>query len=186
MPRDWNPYAPDSVQPLADYAVVLARYHGYRPEVSDLYEQADDLLAGDSRATGPAVLLVDPWEATRPRCQRILAQLDGSDKPWIQVVVVWNRKDSEMNTAEAELRAALEATMPVTLKDRVRPTALPASRGVPSLDDIPQVLGDAMRHAARQYLKYAQGPQTSGSSGAPPHDGGTRGITPTSQEHGDG
>jgi FxsC-like protein len=154
-PRDWNPYAPDTAQPLADFAIVLAKYHGYRPEVSDLYEQEEDLLSGDGPATGPAVLLVDPWEATQPRCQRILTKLDELNKPWIQIVVVWNRKDSELAAAESELRIVLETAMPVTLKDRVRPTALPAVRGVPSLDEIAQVLGDSMRHAARQYLKFA-------------------------------
>jgi hypothetical protein len=39
-PRDWNPYAPDSVEPLAEHAVVLARRDGFRSEVCDLYEQA--------------------------------------------------------------------------------------------------------------------------------------------------
>lgn len=185
--RDWNPYAPDTVQPLADYGEILARYHGYRPEVGGLYEQADDLLSEDGPASGPAVLLVDPWEATQPRCRRILARLDELDKPWIQLVVVWNRKDVEMTAAEGELRAALEGAMPVTLKDRLRPTALHAARGVPSLEDIPAVLGDAMRHAARQYLKYApQGRQAGSTSGGPAHDGGPQATSPTSREREDG
>ena len=47
--------------------------------------------------------------------------------------------------------------MPITRRDRVRVTELHAVEGVPSIDDIPPVLGDAMRHAARQYLKYAPG-----------------------------
>lgn len=165
---DWNPYAPDSVEPLAAYARVLARYLGFRPEVSDLYEQADDLRGAEGPATAPAVVLVDPWEATRERCQRILARVDKLGKPWIQLVVVWNRKDAEMTAREAELREALDAAMPITRRDRVRMTALHAVRGVPSIEDIPPVLGDAMRHAARQYLKYAAG------------------ALPPSQEHDDG
>jgi FxsC-like protein len=157
--RDWIPYAPDTQQSIADYAVVLAKHYGYRPEVSDLYEQAEDLLSADGPASGPAVLLIDPWEATQARCQRILTRLDELDKPWIQLVVVWNRKDTEMTAAETELREAIEAALPVTLKDRLRPTTLAAARGVPSIEEIPMVLGDSMRHAARQYLKYAQGRQ---------------------------
>lgn len=186
LASDWNPYAPDSVEPLADYAKVLARYHGFRPEVSDLYEQEDDLLNGDGPATGPAVLLVDPWEVTRPHCQRILARLDELGKPWIQLVVVWNRKDAEMASAEAELRGALDTAMPITRTDRVRITALHAVRGVPSIEEIPPVLGDSMRHAARQYLKYAQGRQAGGTNSGPAHDGGTRATPPTSQEREDG
>ena len=42
--RDWNPYAPDSVEPLAEHAVVLARRDEFRPELCDLYEQAEDLM----------------------------------------------------------------------------------------------------------------------------------------------
>jgi len=182
---DWNPYASESVEPLAAYARGLARYLGFRPEVTSLYEQEDDLLGGDGPAAGPAILLVDPWEVTRPRCQRILARLDELDKPWIQLVVVWNRQDGEMSAAEAELQAALDAALPITRRERVRVTALPAFRGVPSLKDIPPVLGDSMRHAARQYLKYANPPgRTSGgpdTGTAPPAT-----IPPTSRERADG
>lgn len=165
---DWNPYAPDSVEPLAEYARVLARHLGFRPEVSDLYEQADDLCSADGPATGPAVLLVDPWEAARERCQRILARFDELGKPWVQLVVVWNRKDGEMTAREDELRAALDAAMPITRRERVRATAWHAVRGVPSIEDITPVLRDAMRHAARQYLKYADGTQAGGTAASPP------------------
>lgn len=183
---DWNPYAPDSVEPLAAYARVLARYLGFRPEVSDLYEQEDDLLDGDGPATGPAVLLVDPWEATRPRCQQILARLDELGKPWVQLVVVWNRRDAEMTAQETELLKALDAAMPITRRDRVRMTALHAVRGVPSIEDIPPVLGDSMRHAARQYLRYAERRQADGTAGGPAYDGGTQATPPSPREREDG
>jgi FxsC-like protein len=183
---DWNPFAPESVEPLAAYARGLARYLGFRPEVVSLYEQEDDLLSGDGPAAGPAVLLVDPWEVTRPRCQRILAGLDELDKPWIQVVVVWNGRDAEMTMAEADLQAALDAAMPITRSERVRMTALHAFRGVPALKDLPPVLGDSMRHAARQYLKYAHPPGGAASGG--PGRGSVPPATtpPTSQERADG
>jgi FxsC-like protein len=181
---DWNPYAPESVEPLAAYARGLARYLGFRPEVTSLYEQEDDLLGGNGPVAGPAVLLVDPWEVTQPRCQRILARLDELDKPWIQLVVVWNRKDGEMNAAETELQSALDAALPITRTERVRMTALPAAKGVPSLDDIPPVLMDSMRHAARQYLKYAL---PGGAGDGPGHRGTPQaGTPPTFQENEDG
>ena len=169
---DWNPYAPDSVEPLAAYARALARYLDFYPEVTSLYEQEDELLSSDGPAASPAVLLVDPWEVTQPRCQQILARLDEMDKPWIQLVVVWNRKDGEMTAAETALQAALDAAMPITRRERVRVTTLHAVRGVPTLQDLPPILGDSMLHAARQYLNYAHSPGgASGGSGhgtAPP------------------
>jgi hypothetical protein len=50
-PSDWNPYAPESVEPLAAYTRGLVRYLGFRPEVASLYEQEDDLLRGDGAAS---------------------------------------------------------------------------------------------------------------------------------------
>ena len=51
-----------------------------------------------------------------------------------------------------------------------------AAQGVPSLNDITPALKDAMRHAARQYLKYAQGhPPGGGSGGRPQPDNRTAG-----------
>jgi FxsC-like protein len=171
--RDWNPYAPDSVEPLAEHAVVLARRDEFRPELCDLYEQAEDLMRDAGPTPGAAaVLLIDPWAVLQSHCRQILARLDELDKPWVQVVVVWNRKDAEMAAAEGELRRALAETMPSRLNARGRVTSQLAWQGVPSLSDITPALKDAMRHAARQYLKYAQGhppgSTTQATSPAPP------------------
>jgi len=157
-PQDWSPYAPDSVEPLAEHAVVLARRDGFRPELCDLYGQADELMRDAGPAPGAAaVLLMDPWAVLQAHSRQILARLDELDKPWIQVVVIWNRKDAEMAAAEGELRRALAEAMPSSLNARGRATAQLAWQGVPSLNDITPALRDAMRHAARQYLKYAPG-----------------------------
>jgi FxsC-like protein len=157
-PQDWNPYAPDSVEPLAEHAVVLARRDEFRPELCDLYEQAEDLMREAGPAPGAAaVLLIDPWAVLQPRCQQVLARLDRLDKPWVQVVVVWNRKDGEMAAAETELRRALEEAMPSRFSVAGRMTSKLAAQGVPSLGDITLALKDAMRHAGRQYLKNAVG-----------------------------
>jgi FxsC-like protein len=170
LPRDWNPYFPDSIEPLAEHAVMLACRDGFRPELGDLYEQADDLTRDAGPAPGAAaVLLIDPWVVLQSRCQQILARLDELDKPWVRVVVVWNRRDAEMAAAEGELRRALAEAMPSRLKSRGRVTSQLAWQGVPSLSDITPALKDAMRHAARQYLKYAQGhPPGSTGGGALP------------------
>ena len=89
-----------------------------------------------------------------------------------------------MTAAEAQLQAALDAALPITRTERVRMTVLPAVRGVPSLDDIPPVLKDSMRHAARQYLKYAPPGGTGGGSsrGSAPQAG----PPPTPRERADG
>ena len=101
------------MEPLAEHAVVLARRDGFRPEIGDLYEQADDLMRDAGPVPGAAaVLLIDPWAVLQSHCRQVLARLDELDKPWVQVVVVWNRKDAEMAAAEGELRRALAEAMP--------------------------------------------------------------------------
>jgi FxsC-like protein len=173
-PLDWNPYAPDSVAPLAEHVVILASRDGFRPELCDIYEQAEDLMREDiSPAPGAAaVLLIDPWTVLQSHSRQILARLDELDKPWIQVVVIWNRNDAEMAAAEGELRRALAEAMPSRLNGGSRATSQLAQQGVPSLSDITPALKDAMRHAARQYLKYAQrrppGSSTQAASPPPP------------------
>jgi len=95
---------------------VLARREGFRPELGDLHEQADDLMLEAGPAPGAAaVLLIDPWAVLQPQCRQVLARLDELDKPWVQVVVVWNREDGQMAAAEGELRRALAEVMPSRL-----------------------------------------------------------------------
>jgi FxsC-like protein len=185
--RDWNPYAPDSVEPLAEHAVVLARREGFRPELGDLYDQADDLMRDAGPGPGDAaVLLIDPWAVLQSQCRQVLARLDELDKPWVQVVVVWNRKDAEMAAADGELRRALAVTMPSRINLQGRATSLLGSQGVPSLSDITPALKDAMRHAARQYLKYAQGHPPGATSGGALPGGRTQAASPAPTERPDG
>jgi FxsC-like protein len=185
-PRDWNPYAPDSVEPLAEHAIVLARRDEFRPELGDIYEQADDLMRDAGPVPGSAaVLLIDPWAVLQSHCRQILARLDELDKPWVQVVVVWNRKDAEMAAAEGELRRALAEAMPSRLNAGGRATSQLAWQGVPSLGDITPALKDAMRHAARQYLKYAQR-HPPGATGGPLPGGRTQATSPAPTEPPDG
>jgi FxsC-like protein len=170
-PRDWNPYSPDSLEPLADHAIDLARRDGFRPELGDIYEQADDLMRDAGPVPGSAaVLLIDPWAVLQSPCRQVLARLDELDKPWVQVVVVWSRKDAEMAAAEGELRRALAEAMPSRLNTGGRATLRLAWQGVPTLGEITPALKDAMRHAARQYLRHAQGhpPGSTTQSTSPP------------------
>jgi FxsC-like protein len=186
-PRDWNPYAPDSLEPLAEHAVALARREGFRPELGDLHEQADALMRDVGPGPGDAaVLLVDPWVVLQARYRLVLARLDELDKPWVQVVVVWSRKDAEMAAAEGQLRRALAEAMPSRLKGGGRVTCQLACQGVPSLSDITPALKDAMRHAGRQYLKYALGHPPGATGGGALPGGRTQAAPSAPTERPDG
>jgi FxsC-like protein len=151
--RDWNPYRPGSVRPLADHAADLARSLSYTPAVGDLYQHESQLLGSD-RPSGPEVLLIDPWAVLQLECREILRRLDPLDKPWVQVVVVWNRQDAQLQADADKVRSALEAALPRTLREG-RATSALAVRGVPSLEDFGTVLPTVIAAASRQYLRFA-------------------------------
>jgi FxsC-like protein len=152
-PRDWNPYKPDSARPLADHACDLVRNLDYRPVVGDL-DGRGDALASDSPPTDPEVLLVDPWAVMQTESSKTLHRLDQLDKPWIQVVVPWNRSDAQTAAAEVQLRTSLGESLSRKLAE-VRATSSMAMRGVPCLEDFSLVLPLVVRTAVRQYLRRA-------------------------------
>ena len=138
---------------LADHAAELARSLSYTPEVGDLYRHEDGLV-GSEPPSGPEVLLIDPWAAMQPECRDILRRLDAMDKPWVQVIVVWNQQDAQMQSDAERIRAALDAALPRKLREG-RATSALAVRGVPSLDDFGMVLPAVIAAAGRHYLRSA-------------------------------
>ena len=87
-------------------------------------------------------------------CRDILRRLDAMDKPWVQVIVVWNQQDAQMQTDAERIRAALDAALPRKLREG-RATSALAVRGVPSLDDFGMVLPAVIAAAGRHYLRSA-------------------------------
>jgi FxsC-like protein len=151
--REWNPYRQGSVRSLADHTADLARSLSYTPDVGDLYQHEAELLGGE-RPSGPEVLLIDPWAVMQLECREILRRLDPLDKPWVQVVVVWNQQDTQLRAEAEQVRTALEAALPRTLMEG-RATSALAVRGVPSLQDFGTVLPTVIAAASRQYLRSA-------------------------------
>jgi FxsC-like protein len=152
-PRDWNPYRPESVRPIAEFAADLARSLGYRPKVGSLTEHAGELL-GHAPPAGPAVMFVDPWAVTVPEILRVLQEIDKADDPWVSVVVPWNAKDQEIEMEAEMLRRRLQAAMPRKLSE-VSAASLIAVSGVPSIEDFAMVVPVVMRTADRQYMKHS-------------------------------
>lgn len=149
--REWNPYRQDSVRALADHAAELARSLSYTPDVGDLYRHESALLGGGP-PSGPEVLLIDPWAVLNQECREMLRRLDEMDKPWIQVVVVWNHQDAQMQADAPQIRTALEDALPRKLREG-RATSALAVRGVPSLEDFGVVLPTVIAAAGRNYIR---------------------------------
>ena len=74
--------------------VNLVRGLGYRPDVGDLDEHGAELLSGGP-PSGPQVLIVDAWAARQCACRDLLRRLDAMNKPWVQLLIPWNRQDEE-------------------------------------------------------------------------------------------
>jgi len=152
--REWNPYQGDSVRSLADHAADLARSLSYTPVVSDLERHGAELV-DSAPPSCPEVLLIDPWAALQPESRDILRRLDSMDKPWVQVIVVWNPRDPQTTADGRRIRAALDEALPRKLKEGRAASAL-AVRGVPTLEDFGMVLPAVIAAAGRHYLRLAQ------------------------------
>ena len=100
------------------------------------------------------MLLIDPWAVMQLECREMLRRLDPMDKPWVQVVVVWNQQDTQLQADAEKVRSALEAALPRTLREG-RATSALAVRGVPSLEDFGTVLPTVIAAASRHYLRSA-------------------------------
>lgn len=151
--QQWKPYELDADRSLPAHAADLARHLGYRPDVADLDLRTGDLLSDDPPA-GPEVLIIDPWAVTQQDCQEVLRRLDQKDKPWVQVVIVWNAGDPETAAASSRLRKELETALPKKLTEG-RATSAMAVRGVPDLESFSSVLPTVIKATVRQYLRYA-------------------------------
>lgn len=152
-PQDWNPYHPDSARPLASVAEDLVRALNYRTTVVSFDEESARPESGRSPET-PEILLVDRWALLDEERRSRLAALDASGRPWVTMIVPWNRADRESGAAEAGLAARLEETMPAKT-GQGRALSRAAARGVPSMEAFGQILPQVVEVAAQQYLRHA-------------------------------
>jgi FxsC-like protein len=100
------------------------------------------------------VLIVDAWAARQCAYRDLLGRLDAMNKPWVQVLIPWNRQDEENAAQEASLRDALELALRRKLAEG-RVTSSLAVRGVPTLEDFRRVLPAVITAAVRHYFRYA-------------------------------
>ncbi|WWR52608.1 TIR-like protein FxsC [Streptomyces sp. SCSIO 30461] len=154
MPQDWNPYHPECVRPIAYIAQDLVRSLNYQATIASFDHDAAPL---DSKQppTQPELLLIDRWALEdEERCAR-LAAFDAEHRPWVSVVVLWNRDDQQSRAVDAELTDRLEATLPTKLSQG-RAACRAAARGLPSMEAFGQILPQVVEAAAQQYLRHAQ------------------------------
>ncbi|MCX5099717.1 MULTISPECIES: FxsC protein [unclassified Streptomyces] len=152
-PQDWNPYHPAAARPLAYVAEDLVRSLNYQATISSFDEETGH-GEGKQPPSRPEILLVDRWALQdEDRCRR-LAAFDAENRPWVTMIVPWNREDHESMAAEAELTEKLEQTMPTKMRQG-RAYCRAAAKGVPSMEAFGQLLPQVVEVAAQQYLRHA-------------------------------
>jgi FxsC-like protein len=161
---NWNPYVPDLIEPLAQYASKVARYHGHRrPQAFSLLEYTSELLRDPAeQPAAPAVVLIDPWVFMQPECAELLAAYDRMTKPWIQFVIAWNTKDDGLAGNQDELRDLLRTVLRDKLAYGGRPAQQMASLGVPTIEEMSAVLPSMIQTAGRHYLRHQRPPSPPG------------------------
>lgn len=152
-PQDWNPYHPAAARPLAYVTEELVRSLNYQAVIGSFDE--DPGQSEDKRAPAtPEILLLDRWALQDEDRRRRLAAFDAENRPWVTLVVPWNRDDPQSTAAEAELTAILERTLPVKMSQG-RAFCRVAAKGVPSMEAFGQILPQVVEVAAQQYLRNA-------------------------------
>ncbi|GII76744.1 hypothetical protein Sru01_17260 [Sphaerisporangium rufum] len=151
--REWNPYRPTMTRSLADHAGDLVRTVGYRPEIGSLDEHADHLFGG-ATADSPGLVLLDAWAVTSDHVFERLRRLDAADRPWITVMVAWNKDDPQSSAVQSRLRERLWEALPRKLSE-----GLPAKRSlandVHDFDQFCRTVPELARAVMSRYLEQA-------------------------------
>ena len=154
VPDDWNPFHPQTQQPIGEYAAGVARLNFYRPTLLTL-EEGCDLLSAQNPAEGLGLLLVDAWAGEDAEMARRLAALDALRTEWVGTMVIWNMSDSQTQLNADRLASRLQKLLPNRLGDN-RPMTPVNSARIRSPEELRTKFPGVVEHALRRYLDYAE------------------------------
>jgi FxsC-like protein len=151
----WSPYRPDSAQPVADYAVDLARKClDCNPQISSLEDDAES-WAGNGHPVPPSLCLVDAWVSLSDQHKERMSWLDQVPEPWVSVLVPWNVQDAGLAAATDDLREKLRERLGHKLAGVPRRCQMAAS-GIPTLQDFGQILPEMTLIMMKRFRKEAE------------------------------
>lgn len=113
--RDWSPYRPTSVQPLATYATRIAAGRSLTTEVAEV-DELDACIDRARRDNQIVVLLVDPWSTRMERHHQILNRYDRRVDQPAAVMIPWSSEDAETRSRTPELTTAVGRTFPRNMR----------------------------------------------------------------------
>lgn len=152
-PCAWNPYHPQSSQPIADYAAEIVRYLGYQATVGSFGEHMPDGADG-ARPSAPGLFLIDAWATESPDHVAQLQSIDALDQPWNSVLLPWNREDTQTTEAQLSLRENLNrhlgrkiAGIPYRYQS--------AASGIPTREEFGRLLGPMTNIIFKNFVEHA-------------------------------
>jgi FxsC-like protein len=153
-PHTWSPYRPDYTQPVADYAVELAKKClDCTPQVGAF---EDDMAnwGSNGRPVPPSLCLVDAWVSVSAKHQEQLSRLDQVKESWVSVLIPWNSQDPGMHDAKDDLREKLRQHLGRKLASVPRRCQM-AANGIPTLQDFGQILPEMTMIMMKRFRKEA-------------------------------
>jgi FxsC-like protein len=153
-PHFWSPYRPDYLQPVAAYALELAKKClDCKPQVTAIEEDSPS-WPSDGGPVPPSLCLVDAWVAASEAHQERMKRLDQVEEPWVSVLVPWNSQDRELRAADHGLREKLRQHLGRKLASVPRRCQM-AATGIPTLQDFGQILPEMTMIMLKRFCKDA-------------------------------
>jgi FxsC-like protein len=153
-PRSWSPYQPNYPQPVAEYAVELAKNClGCDPDIDSFDADALD-NDGSERLASPGICLVDAWVVMSDAHHEKLRRLNELAVPWLSVMIPWNSDDQGLAAETDVLRMKLEEYLGLKLSGVPRRCRM-AADGIPTIQDLAQVLPEMAMTMLKRYHKEA-------------------------------
>ena len=157
-PHSWSPYKDDYPQPVAEYALSLAKKCLDCDPVVEVFQVA---TLGSDQELSPGICLVDAQVALSDAHHERLRQLNELTPPWQSVVIPWNSEDPDFNAQAELLRAKLEEHLGRKLSSVPWRCRL-AADGMPTIEDLGLVLPEMAMIMLKRYRKDAPAPPTAG------------------------
>jgi FxsC-like protein len=156
-PHTWSPYQPDYPQPVADYALDLAKKCLDCTPLVGAFEDNMASWVSNGHPVPPSLCLVDAWVSVSASAkhQEQLSRLDQVEESWVSVLVPWNSQDAGMNEAKDDLRGKLRQHLGHKLAGVPRRCQMAAS-GIPTLQDFGQLLPEMTMIMLKRFRKEAE------------------------------
>lgn len=149
-PLDWRPYG----TPLAERMAELARNLGFAPEIRVFDASLGELL-GTAAATGPWVVLLDPWALHDPATVDLVRAFDRVEQPWTVVLTALSSQDDQSLRQGDGLRALVRETLP-RISRRGRALQQTAVTGIANSETYGRLFSELVETTGLQFLMRGQ------------------------------